>query len=340
MKAAKQLKKYGILIWLIAVALCLTTVVSFGAYKGVTTVKRVVSLSSRDGILFSSRYMSRNNTGVQSFLYTYDGDKSDEENTPVIMVDVCNYDLNQNVYDKNFHFKFKARLVHPDGTDVTAAEWAALGTDIPTDYKVAYASYADTTGVLTQSYATTAVTLTNEDQYIPSSSVSYLFPGADKTRYLFEVTFDLDDIKNPRPAYAVRIEAEVVEAYNDIQNIYGILKAVQGGETTQNTWNGKFMDVTEDRSPADYDGINYQISGNAEGTVKITYRYDVIEIDKDDYGGFTSPSSTISGNYKTISISVDPDTKSMYDIRFYWKNGPVNTVAFGDAFIKTEFEEQ
>lgn len=343
MKVAEYVKKYGILLWLILVTSCFVTTVTYGAYKGVTTAKRVVSLSSRDGILFSSRYMSRINTGVQPFLFTYDNQNSDEANTPRIMVDVCNYDINQNVYDKGFHFKLKARLVKTDGTDISNTEWAALSSNAPTSYSVAYASYTDTTGMLSESYSTSAITLTNSDQYIGGNSAAYYFPSADKTKYLFEVVFDLDDIKNSHPSYAVRIEAEIVEGYNDIQNIYGIMKVLQGGETTQSTWEGKYMDATVNHTPYDYDGFNYQISGNATGTVKLTYRSDMIEIDENDYGTFTiaKPSDSTTADdetFTTIYITVNPENKSMYNIRFYWLNGKSNSVSF-DNFIKTDFEK-
>lgn len=135
-----------------------------------------------------------------------------------------------------------------------------------------------------------------------------------------------------------------MEGYNDIQNIYGIMKVLQGGESTQSTWEGKYMDATTGLNPNDYDGFNYQISGNATGTVKLTYRSDIIEIDKNDYGSFTiakaSDSTTVDDEtFTTIYIAVDPESKSMYNIRFYWLNGKSNSVSFGDSFIKTDFEE-
>ena len=344
MKALKTLRRNWIIIWLLIACLMLGSLVSYGAYTGVTTAKRVVSLSSHDGILFTSKYMSRNNIGVQPAIFIYDNEKTDEQNTPIVVVDVCNYDMGLNVYDKAFHFKLKARLVNRDGSDITQEEWAALSPQ-PSAYTIAYKSFSDSTGALSGvTYSSTPITLTYEDQYL-ENGVQYLFPGADKTKYLFEIRFDVEDIKVAQPTYAVRIEAEKVENYSDIENLFGFIKAVQGGERTETTWEGKYMDVTTGgRKPGDYDGINYQISGNAEGTVSLRYPSDIVEINLDDYKQFTIArphiTSTIGGvNYKTMYIYVNPENRSMYDIRFYWVAGRNNSLLFDENFIRTGFEE-
>ena len=80
-KALRTLRKNWILVWLLIVCLMLGSLVAFGAYTGVTTAKRVVSLSSHDGILFTSKYMSRNNIGVQPAIFVYDDEKTDEQQT-------------------------------------------------------------------------------------------------------------------------------------------------------------------------------------------------------------------------------------------------------------------
>lgn len=343
MNVLKKIRKHWLMIWFMAVVIAFASVVSYGAYTGVTTAKRVVSLSSHDGVLFTSKYMSRNDVGVQPAIFTYDTSKSDAENTPVVVVDVCNYDMGLNVYDKAFHFRLKARIVNRDGTDIDQETWDALDPK-PTAYSLQYKSHSDSTGTLTATYSTTPIVLTNTDQYL-DSGVQYLFPGADKTKYLFEIKFDVNDIKAAQPNYAVRIEAEKIEDYTDIENIFGVIKAVQGGERTETTWEGKYMDITTGgRKPAHYDGINYQISGNAVGTVKLRYPSNAVEINSDDLSKLTVTSTTgpvtINGIvYKTINISVDPENQSMYDIRFHWVNGTNNSFDFNDNFIKTEFEE-
>ena len=340
-------RNYWITIWLLAVLVSFASVFSQAAYTAATTTKRVISLSRRDSILFSSNRMSKSGTDMQSILFSYaDGETP---GTPNVVVDVCNYDANGNVYGSNFSFKLKVRLVKPNGDDISASEWSAISPS-PTAYKVSYKSV--TAGTLTDEYknslSTAELTLTNVDQYVAGGQ-EYQFHGSDKTRYLFETKYDVNDIINDSPAYGIRIEAELVGSYSDLENLSGKMKVIKGGATTQKTWEGKYMDVTTGRTPADYDAINYQISGNAVGTVSLRYRSDCVEIDKDSFAHLGNPSSTTTSEtitvgsqtvtvyYKTLSISVDPETESMYDIKFYWKNGSVASLDFNDSFIKTTF---
>ena len=196
--ALRLLRANWILIWLLVMTLLLVSVFSYGAYTGVTTAKRVVSLSSHDGNFFTSKYMSRNNIGVQQCLFTYDDTKTEEENKPVIVIDVCNYDMALNVYDKDFHFRLRAKLVTPNGEDI-----ASIPGTPPTAYRISFKSVTDTTGAMTESYPASTTVLSNTYQDIGGD---YLMPASDKTRYLFEVEFDVNDIKTT-PEYAIKIES-------------------------------------------------------------------------------------------------------------------------------------
>lgn len=348
MKLLKFFRNNWIAVWLIIAVCSLTSVISYAAYTGTTTAKRVISLSKRDSILFSSRYMSMSGTDMQPILFNYTSGET--PSTPFIMVDVCNYDVNSNVYGSNFSYKIKARLVHNDGSQIYSSEWAAISH--PTTYKISYQSVSS--GTLTEQYksslSTNALTLNNDFQYL-SSGQEYQFKGSDKTRYLFKAEFDINDIINENSAYGIEIVAEVVGQHSNLGNISGKLRVIKGGTSTASTWFGKFMDdSSNNKKPADYDGINYQISGNAVGTVKLKYRCDCVEIDKDSLSAlspiaqvFSTEEITVNNilstvYYNTLTISVDPNTQdSMYDIRFYWKNGPNSSLYFNEDFIKTTF---
>jgi hypothetical protein len=342
MKKLGKLRKHLLTIWLVMVIVALTTVISYGAYTGVTSAKRVISLYGHDGILFTSRYMARTTGGVQPILFNYDSSKSDLENTPILMVDVCNYDSTDSVYGKNFKFKIKARIVHGNGTDITAEQWAALGSNLP-QYSIAYKSYTDETHDLDETYLSNTLNLTYADQYIGGGTgTEYKFLAGDKTRYLFETKFDVQDVKTARTTYAIRIEAEVVEDYGDLANISGVLMAQKSGNTLENKWEGEYGDITENRVPADYDGINYVISGNTVGEVRLTYRSDVIVMDTNDYMNFSYSQQdrtvTEAGKeYTTLYISVNAESVSRYDIHFYWVSGKNSEVSFDDEFIKAEY---
>ena len=350
MKVLRIIRNNWIAAWLIIVLISLTSVVSYAAYTGTTTAKRVISLSNRDGILFSSRYMSKSGTDMQPILFNYPEDTT--PSTPSIMIDVCNYDANSNVYGSNFSYKLKARLVHNDGSVITSSEWAAISSQ-PTAYKISYQSVSSST--LSEDYvaglSSTELTLTNVFQFVPSGSgQEYQFNGSDKTRYLFKAEFDVNDIINANSAYGIEVVAEVSGQHSDLSDLSGKLRVIKGGTSTESTWSGKYMDETEGRTPANYDGINYQLSGNAVGNVMLKFRSDCVEIDKDCYALLDPSSSNTTTqtigegedeqtiSYTTLTIAGDPTAKrSIYDLYFYWKDGPVSSLGFNNDFIQTTF---
>lgn len=359
MSVRSFLKKYWITIWLWISICSMTTFVCYGAYTGVITAKRVVSLSNHNGILFSSHYMFRTDTDVQNQLFVYQSEGAERpnysaENPPNTLIDVCNYDLSGNVYSKDFRFKIKAKLVNPDGSDIDATLWNALENQ-PAAYTIGFKKYSPTHTVTddeenttTVSYSTVTMTLdrTLKTLTVGGTEQEYLLAGTVGTTYLFEIKYDVNDIINPHPTYAVYVEADPVEGYTDISTISGKLCAIQSGTQTDSKWTGRFSEQETGKTPADYDAINYEISGMAAGTVTITYKSNIVEISKEDYSDLPTPiSKTVNNNAGTTSLSfaVDPNAanpanaKSKYDIRFYWKDGPDDTVAFNDTFIKTEF---
>ncbi|MCR5021790.1 hypothetical protein [Ruminococcus sp.] len=342
MKLFKVIRYNWIMVWLVVTAIILTSVVSYAAYTGTTTAKRVVSLSNRDSILFTSNYMKRVGTDIQPILVNYP-EGTTPTASPVVIVEVRNYDSSGNVYDKNFQFKVKARLVHSNGTDITSDEWTAISSK-PDNYKVAYKTYSANN--LTDSYSNNKLTLTNIDQYLcndVNEDIIFSCLGSDKTNYLFETFYDVNDIITT-PTYGIRIEAEIVGSHGgDIDDIWGMMKVMKGGTSTKSTWEGKYMDDTSSpKKPADYDGINFQLSGNTKGKVKLTYRCDCVEIDKDDYKtlNLTDPVDTSVTNYKTLTIAVNAETTNMYDLRFYWIKAPDTSLAFNDNFIKAVFRSE
>ena len=344
MKALKIIRNNWIIIWLMVISFSLASVFSYAAYTGTTTAKRVISLKSGDSILFSSRYMFRTGTEIEPILFSFE--EGTIPSAPVVVVDVCNYDANGNIYGRNLHFKFKARLVHRNGSDITATEWNAL-TTVPMDYTVSYKSH---TGSSTASYPDAqALTLTYQDQYIIDSAdadIQFLCSASDKTRYLFETKYPVSDITGSNSAYGIRIEAEVVESYSDMDSIWGMLRVMNGGTGTRDKWEGKFMDdTTNNKKPSDYDGINYQISGNAEGTVTITYRSDCVEIDKDDLttlGTVISSETPADSNgvkYKSLEFEVNPEDNSVFNMKFYWVIDPSSAKATSLIFNTTEDDD-
>ena len=335
MKLLRCLRYNWITIWLAIIIFSLATVVSYAAYTGTTTTKRVISLSSTDGILFSSRYMFKAGTDMQPIVFSYPDDEVPTV-PPTTIIDVCNYDANENIYDKNFNFKLKAKLVQLDKSDIT--NWDS--NNPPTeDYKIKYISH---TGSASHTYVENELTLTNEFQYIGGNNpVQYFCQGSDKTRYLFQIQYPLTDITNTS-MYGVMIYAELSGQPSGIQDIWGMLYALKGGAAEKTKWEGKFMDDIIENLPSDYDAINYQLSGNTAGTVTLKYYSKFIQIDKECYGLWGDNVTEVedgAADYTTLSIEVDADVDDMYNLRFYWVKKPAETddLQFDDNLIETSF---
>ena len=134
----------------------------------------------------------------------------------------------------------------------------------------------------------------------------------------------------------IRIEAIPEGASYAATKHYKLAAVVLHGElAAEDQWTGRLIDQKEGRSPADYDGFNYEISGTGIGTVTLTWDESRLKLDpwfQDAVNGTLSD----SGNSLTFSVG-GADQPSAYQLQFYWasqnrvsdwKDMPTITVAF------------
>ncbi|MGN0629774.1 MAG: hypothetical protein ACI4JN_00465, partial [Ruminococcus sp.] len=239
------MKNAWITVWLITVAVLLCITSTYAAYTGVTQSKRVISLSDRDDMLFSSRYMFVNGSDVQRIGFA--------ENTadPTITIDVCNYDKSGlGKYGSDIYFKISARLIYYDGTEA--------GDVTSHNFNIAFIEGENESTVHRLS------SLSNVEQSIPgpetydSETELFKLEGGTKNKLKFVLHFDADGLSSPQ--YAVELTAQPIGDYDDIKKISGKVAAVS--RSTQSLeWSGEFTDALINSNASNFDAYNYVISG-------------------------------------------------------------------------------
>ena len=165
----------------------------------------------------------------------------ESDNYYTIMVIVCNYVWgDETLYNpKNITYTVSAVLTATDG-----------GENLPDGIKEITMSgnSFDTNG-----------TCTLKDQKLAAGK-------AEKNSYSFRIPKALKD------KIKIQITAEPDSSSADAVNSQKLAAILSFADykVTKN-WTGKFLDSTINKSPLDYDAFNYEISGNGEGKVAVTW---------------------------------------------------------------------
>lgn len=325
-------KNAWITVWLIVVAiLCVTS--TYAAYTGVTQSKRVISLSDRDDMLFSSRYMFIAGSDVQKIGF------SESTTDPTITIDVCNYDKNgMGKYGSDIYFQLSARLINFDGTATSGVE--------SNKFRIAFLNNGteDSSYQLISLSSDEAKVIPGPETYNGISNV-YKLTGGMKSKYKFVLHCDPDGLSSPQ--YAVELTAQPIGDYNDIiKKISGKVAAVSRNSQSLE-WSGEFTDKMISSDASVFDAYNYVISGVGKGMITLTYNSNLLELDKNDMEVFTELqdadpekyNTTTDGDFTTIKFPVDTTAEnavSRYAIHFYQKTGsPLPD--YSENYVKTDF---
>lgn len=332
-KIINILKNAWITVWLVVVALLLCVHFAYAAYTGVTQSKRVISLSDRDDMLFSSRYMFVNGSEVQKISF------SESTTDPTITIDVCNYDKNGlGKYSSDIYFQLTARLINFDGTTASVVDNSKFRIAVLNDDGTEDSTYQ-------------LSSLSSDKKFIPGPETYngttnvYKLTGGTKSKYKFVLHCDPDGLSSPQ--YAVELTAQPIGDYNDIiKKISGKVAAIT--RINQDLeWSGEFTDKMINNDPKVFDAYNYVISGVGKGMITLSYNSELLELDKNDMEVFTKLqeadsqkyTTTTSGSVTTIKFPVDTTQEnsiSRYAIHFYQKTGEPLT-AYSENYVKTEF---
>lgn len=272
---------------------------SLAAYTSFNSVKRVVSTGGKKSdTMFSSNYLSLVDwTDTQyAVRYISPSEVRDTAENNVegytFTVQICNYILgNPAVYNLNdIEYTFTVNLLPSSGSSLPEGI---------TEIKIGGRPLGES-----GSY-----TLSNEKLAKGS---------AQKKEYAFYVPVALKDLVK------FQIVAEPVEASvsaTNHQKLAGVI-TLSSLAPTEN-WTGQFLDDKNEKTD-DYDAFNYEISGNGEGTVTLSWPEN-LQISS---WFLTDVNTTPSGNSCTFSVGGSYDNGTprpeAYHLQFYRTPGKEN----------------
>lgn len=309
----KKMKKHWILIWLVAVLLIAATLVTYGAYTGLRSVKRVVTTKRTEGKFFSSNCMRSSvvdkKINVQEFEFT-----------------VCNYEQNDSTACNSANVTYVLTadvMVLYDGEYYTMSELATkLGASSST-----YTAIKTSLDSRTYSIAKTeddasgpsqnplAWNLLNADNGYNHVFTNQSLAGAVSSTDMFKVQFDSQDLESSTPSFFIRVKAESAEMGTLECRLYAVKPVSEASG-----WQGAFVENVAGTDS--YDFYNYVISGNGVGTVLIAWDATKIELSPFFFSAVSG--NAVSGvsdynitGWKQVTLTVNSETKNRYELQIY-----------------------
>lgn len=287
------------LILVLALSLALAVLISAGTTYAIFTnsnhAQRTIAPYGSAGDKFSSNYLSKTiGTNLRTVFVT------DARLTPSTVVTICNYDQGNQVQpnENNITYSITAKLVYFSGSDYSDVDEAYLNDF--TDYSI-------------------NVKKGNGSQIIfgYGNNLTYTFSGNGMTGGIaqsdpYTISFSPNFASNQPNLY---LQLTVT---GGPVNLAGIFKTGVRAAGATNTWIGEFRDSTTS-APSDYDGFNYRISGSGSGTFTLTWDNTKVALSYESIREHGFSVST-SGNLSSITLSVDSDVLSVYDLQFYKVN--------------------
>lgn len=286
-KIKKWMKRYWALACMAIGVILLAISGSFAAYTSFNSVKRVVSTGKRSDTMFGSNYLTLVDCNLSEAQYTTKRISPAENNgNYTFILQVCNY-----VYGNESTYNPKS-ITYTLTAQVKAMDGGALPENV--------------TGITIKN-----TRLDPNGHYTLSGQT--LSTGAARTHeYTFSIPADLKD------KVKIQIDATPDDAskaaVND-QKLAGVI-AFSSLKPTEN-WTGHFLD-DHSVDPDAYDAFNYEISGNGEGTVILSWP-ESLQISKwfVDYAKATSWNNN-SCTFKVGGKDDNGNTRpTAYQLQFY-----------------------
>ncbi len=309
----------------------MTGVVSYAEFTKSNRAKRVIASVEAEGALFSSNFMlyTEGDNTVHSnpkTLYTGNATQS-----VVTTVTVCNFAQGNpaKVYDMDIHYVLTAKLVWVENGTKRAATPAEIGDlSVTLTYKNGGSVVLDSTTV---SHA------------FAQSTLSHNASATDSCHIEFSPGFNTQE-GNVR-LYLIAVPTT---ARGDITMLDATFDTAVSHERQSVTWEGYFNEagargVTDASLPTAFDGFRYVITGSGVGTIKLSWKTDLLEPNQlflDDL----NCSPTVNGEWSYIEFPVDSDLISRYDTQFYYAEGvmdagTLSTWASVNEAVKCEYTE-
>ncbi|MBR4910942.1 MAG: hypothetical protein IKZ47_06450 [Clostridia bacterium] len=308
----KHIKGFSIRLLWAALALCCVLAIlctsSYAIFTSTLNAQRTIAAYDTQGERFSSNYLLKGESkdNVRT-VYT-----TNAALPTFAIATVCNYQQGRQTlpYPDNISYTLTARLVKYDESD-------------PDRYVAVDAAY-----ISAQSLTAYTVTVTDDVTTVVlgnttlSGTFNGTLPGDTAESDPFTISFSAGFAANKPNLY---LEVIAQPSTLALPTLRAIFKPDLRAEGATDYWSGAFRDDTA-TAPNLYDGYNYLITGAGTGTVTVSWdgtKVTLSDVSRDLLLSVTGASQ--AGN--SITLPVDSDIESRYELQFYNANVTTETWA-------------
>lgn len=292
-KIKKWLKRYWGTVCLLVAILMLCVTGTWASYTNFSIARRVVSVKDGSKVLFSSNLLYTEDKLTDSNSYRNRRVSLNSDNQ--FSLDIYNYVLGDDSNYNNHAIVYTLQITLLTGTESYDDYYVHAGD--ATLYR-----FQNKDGV----YVASVENQRLDGNTLSKNSYSIYVPEADKNF----VRFYIEAIPNDE-SYA---------ATNNKKLAAGILI---GQMTLEKNWTGYILDTQDGRTPNQYDGFNYEVSGYGKGTVTLSWNPNILEMNPWFFETVGSTAASDSKGWKTLQFQVGGDDQpSAYQTQFYWVGKP------------------
>lgn len=305
---------------LLALSILITVpYISFGAYNQSLSAQRTVAAYDKEAMRFSSNHLAQ----ISQTRTVY---APNAQTTPTCLITVCNYPQGRpnKPATAALSYTVTAKFVLSSGADASSSDIGA--------YTATIRKGTDT--VFTLSGSNPSVPAPSD----PAGSLAGTLSANTADSHTFTLTFDVSFLTY-RPDLCVEVTATPVGGQG-LSPISAVFKPDLRAERASNSWTGAFSDDAN-KTPAEYDGFNYTISGSGRGTGTLTWdttKVTLSYVSQTQLLAIAGAQMTTDGNNATITFPVDSDVEGHYDLQFYKVNITDQTwIDMGNSVVKFHF---
>lgn len=333
----KFLKRYWLIMWIVAISTVLVTAVTFAAYTKNNRAKSVVAKYGTVNSRFSSNYLEESSRERPIYVTSTDGKFGDT-------VLVSNYSQTNTAfhYDTVINYKLEMSLGYMNGSTFVPID----GSTSESDFKLGE-RYITATITGNNGYNNTIKfgynggnAIKYSDTILKDGEGKYLLslPGTTSISDMIALEFSANQKTSlfaETPTFDKKLYLEVTATPDPIQSYTGLtpLSAYiclsKSAKVESITWTGNYneagSDISIGASPHNIttplDGFNYVIQGMGSGWAELKWKPDYVEVSEqfliEELGISPNSLPAAEGGYKTVRFQVDSNTKNRYDVQIY-----------------------
>ena len=340
MKEIKNRKVYIVLIvWLMVASILCSLTIGHAAYSREKYTKRVVTLQSGKGLMFSSDYLTTDNGTILPRIIPFNSIPSGDSVT--VDVAICNYQFDEptsRTCPVPILYTLKAWLIPEPGVTVSNGQFTIQ------DLQNSEANPVDLSGHITPA---NPCSFSNQPLTKSVRSINY-----------YRLTFPKTQLSDSNVMIALTAEPEgqYLNYSGSINKLSGSIGIKKVDLSADRSWNG-FVSEYEMYSsnstlhPSDFSGFNFIAEGTSSGTLTISWDPKVVMLSEyykknGAIVGDITPTPSDNGWYKLV-IPVNPsmdsgNNKTRYTFEFYrgtegWEELTWDTLNTNNVNAKIKF---